>query len=226
MALVEQYESREITETRRSATGTRIFVCGWSERKTVAPEFDSEWPDDSNLKLVERHFMPFGKNGSGTPGSEYEYCKITCKYSNTALESDGEVLETADFSVDVMSLNPNEVTWGSDATNVDQYVNKLFPQREVSIQKTVITENAGAIMYATGKLNAYQWRGYYPETVLFMGASTSKEYDAVYGQRIRLNYKFLVRGQSHNLIWRSNGTWDWTNPRLYDSVDFAGLLGI
>lgn len=239
-----------MTVNRTAMTGERIFVCDWSERKSVAPLLGDEFPGEPWLKCSNLEIEGIGKPGGS---NVYAKARIVASYSTyqwiddvpiESWEIGGEVLETAIGRV-----------WASTGYYCEQAYGVFYPSAIRTITLTFAGVPVAAIFNNMGKVNGNWFLDIPPYYALFEGASITAHFAPDLQQYIyKVSYKFNIRAMSWNTVWRAPqqarddvgnlkfdaggfpvwepnggmgvGGWDSPYPWLYDFGDFGPMMGL
>lgn len=249
MALTELKGSCRITVNRTAMTGERIFICDWSERKSVSPMLGDLFPEEVWLRCSSLDIEGFGKPAG--PHS-YEKAKITARYDTyqwiddvpvESWEFGGEILETA---IGRMWIGSGEIC--------EQAYGVFYPSAIRTITLTLPLVPIGMIFNNLGKVNGNWFLDIPPEYALFEGCGATAHYAPdVQAYIYKVSFKFNVRSMPWNMVWRAPrqqrdmagmllyddngfplwaegaagiGAWDRPYPYLYALADLGPMLGL
>lgn len=194
------------------------------------PHFFGDVPD---LYCTHVESVGFGVvNASGEDGSaRHAWYRIRAIYSTLPYEIDGKdnwLEEYMDFSGEFMPLGEGVFKW-RDGEVINQNIGKIIG----GVDRTWVLHNVAAfsrskLMENLGKLNKEKFQGSEKGTLLFIGASVSRQNRPVGGERPwEIALKFKERAQDWNTAYRpgvNGGSWQEIVPHPYKDTDYTKLI--
>lgn len=245
------YKSHDVKRSREGITASFEIICDWAEADRYRPAIGTPHPFIPELYCVE-----VSETGEGVPTGTHTYTKqrITVNYSS-APWVDTAPIETMEFSGEILETGLGR-KWVDAGTVCDQSQGIWYPSITLNYQVIMLELPTKYILNSVGKVNWYKFMNCPAETLLFEGASTESIYEYTrMCYYYRVNYRFLYRPLSHNVVWRQprqardeltgalqdsgppnydpvfvygpagKGGWDRTEPPLYATTDFGPLFG-
>lgn len=211
MALTELFGSREMWMTAEGVAGRRLFVCNESEVERTCPSIGETWPGKNYLYVQNVHWQAI------TPSK----MRVEVNYTSRQVT---KPVESLDFSAEALETTYGRV-WYSDGESCSQREAVLYPEIEHTASFTTPFLNKGLIYDLVGCINMFPFLLAGPERVLFAGCRARTEYTNLNEMAWRVEYRFIFRGISWNMIWRQDqAKWDYLLPTLYNTANLGLLM--
>lgn len=256
-----------ITFTRNGAEATRRWKDYYDNAVTNAPKPGDTLPGYPLLTVDTTTITPMGVAdlGSGKDVWAEVEVKYSLEYRKPKVGDAPRV--SIDFNSEVLNVAAGRTWVADDDTTPDRTIDAeeltaatVFPLLSVSCEYAVANVPIEDVSSLQGKVNdddfeipnAFGGVTFGKGTVLIESASSTAQFDYdAQAWYYRMSYKFLVRGQGHNRLWRpkerqwdstkgewkrdSNtgeylytgvgGYWALTDPLLYQEADFSIIFG-
>ncbi len=198
------------------ATGIMIFKAPYSDRIEAERQLSLTTHSDSIFMFcVGVDMEPFGDYSPGTVGPKQ--VRLTGHYdtnvrNQTVVPSD--MTDSWEFGGQALSIGDG-LYWSTSTGGVDNgkrkvednSIVKIFPLASLNVTGILETIPSDLILTMIGQVNSDVWHGHPVETVLFEGATATKNYGIdVSDQRWRTTYRFSINTTGWNTFWNKYKT--------------------
>jgi len=218
----EFFDSQEETVSRHGHSAYRRTRCRWVDRYLAytflgTPYFDNYW-----MRCVEVGIKRLGISGD----PDQDEAEVELRYATLTGPEDAPS-SALDFGIEILEVGGGR-TWTTGGAAVDIPLSLVIPFMEEIIEVSTLEVPVGALWACLGKINAYTWRGWPANCVMFQPPASRTEWDPdLIRYRSRLAFYFKIGPRSWNEAWNPVKTggagWDTTSPLLFETADFSML---
>ena len=167
---------------------TRVYYDDYGTAEANAPAIGEAHPDKDNVHVHHIDIESFDGIGD-TPGKDKVTVYYTWSAAGTGTIGDvGEIEEDIDMSFEV--IEPEKDANGTPKPMIGML--KLIPRIVYRLKITLDAVPFRFVAYLAGKVNSETWRGFDPQTLLFIGGTMRR----VGNEAWRIEYQFMINTDS------------------------------
>ena len=222
------FPEKKLSVSQSTASAEVVFLCDWEDRYDKYEDLiGSVFEDDEHGYLIctSVDIEPLGDGEKAKLIAHYE---VPSGEDASNLSAQENWHERYDFSVQALTTGRN-LHWFDGTKVEDNSVFKLVPRAHYTLSGVVKNVNFTIVKESIGKVNSTKWRGFAPNTLLFVSFSAERGWNIVRGWSVwHITYNFSYNPESWQLLYNPKlgfNAWVYRpdGKPLYEQADFSAL---